>query len=215
MEYKKRNAEKSEEEEEEDAAKREGERTAMSNREKQENSRFFGRLQTRGFYSGVHSCAYLDVIHVRTYTVSSRVRRNDWSRKFLLSAQALKFMSRVLSLLWSTFLLLSTFPFLFLSFVSHFVSIFLFFLVIVSIFRNGVSRSSTMRVIMSFMNRVTSNQIKCRIESNRIESNHILLNARLGLSSSHVGSMSQIPLKMKMAQSFSVVFLQVFNAPTN
>ena len=68
---------------------------------------------------------------------------------------------------------------------------------------------------MSFMNRVTSNQIKCRIESNRIESNHILLNARLGLSSSHVGSMSQIPLKMKMAQSFSVVFLQVFNAPTN
>ena len=44
MEYKKRNAEKSEEEEEEDAAKREGERTAMSNREKQENSRFFGRL---------------------------------------------------------------------------------------------------------------------------------------------------------------------------
>lgn len=43
----------------------------MSNGEKQENSRFFRRVDFRHavFYSGVHACAYLDVIHAYVYSV--------------------------------------------------------------------------------------------------------------------------------------------------
>lgn len=130
MEYEKRNAEKSDGGEEEEG---EGERTERNKRIRASSVDFRHAV----FYSGVHSCAYLDVIRVCMYTVSSRVRRNYWSRKFLLSAQALKFMSCVLSLsFWSTFLLLSMFFFFFFFFLS-FVLIFLFFLALVSVFRNG------------------------------------------------------------------------------
>lgn len=93
MEYEKRNAEKSDGGEEEEG-EGEGERT-------ERNKRI--RASSVDFRHAVSTVACIrahtwNAIHVCMYTVSSRVRRNDWSRKFLLSAQALKFMSCVLSL---------------------------------------------------------------------------------------------------------------------
>lgn len=121
MEYKRNAEEKKKKKKKKMLQRRRRTNGNVERRETREFALLWSTLDTR-FLQWRACVRILDVIHVCMYTVSSRVRRNDWSRKFLLSAQALKFLSRVLSLseaLSPSIIFFSLF---------HFVSVFLFFL---------------------------------------------------------------------------------------